>query len=121
MTIVRRMDKAERAYMGGIIRERRKAEGLTQKQLAGEIGIHAHETISNLENGRAVPSLMRLSALGKRLKVPLWRFLTPQRMVPAPEQMRPDEAAILETAAQLSEPDLRAAREMLEVFLRTRG
>lgn len=51
-----------------ILRSRRKALGLTQKDIGATLGI-SHVNISDWENGRGMPEASRLPALAKRLEM----------------------------------------------------
>ena len=53
--------------LGLIIRERREARGLTQRQLARRIGIGEHNFISMLENGNDSLPVNRVSAMAAAL------------------------------------------------------
>ncbi len=52
--------------IGKLIREYRKLMGLTQKQLAAELGV-AYLTINRWENGHATPSSMAMKLLEQKL------------------------------------------------------
>ena len=56
------------AYLAGNIRVCRKARGLTQGELAQELGLTA-QTVSKWETGMAVPDLNNLCALAAALQV----------------------------------------------------
>ena len=56
------------AYLAGNIRVCRKARGLTQGELARELGLTA-QTVSKWETGMAVPDLNNLCALASALQV----------------------------------------------------
>lgn len=59
------------AEFGAIFRHERKAQGLTQAQVAGKIGCR-RQTVADLEAGRNVTSLIvfnALSAIGKQIQV----------------------------------------------------
>lgn len=55
---------------GARIRELRKAQGLTQDQLAEILGIE-QKYVSLIEHGKSYPSLDRLMRIAEALKVPL--------------------------------------------------
>ena len=52
--------------IGKRVRTRREALGLTQNELAGELGV-THQHISRIEGGHAVPSLDLLVGLARKL------------------------------------------------------
>jgi transcriptional regulator with XRE-family HTH domain len=56
--------------LGARIRELRKAQGLTQDQLAEVLGIE-QKYVSLIEHGKSYPSLDRLMRIAEVLKVPL--------------------------------------------------
>ena len=56
--------------IGAIIREARKAQGLTQEQLAGLLHV-SRQTVSHWENGRAEPGYEMLKALADTLELDL--------------------------------------------------
>ena len=54
------------------IEERRKARGMTQQQLASELGV-SRQTIISLENGKQRKILRFLHATGAQHRAALWR------------------------------------------------
>lgn len=110
------MDKAGRKHLGSLVRVNRKRLRLSQAKLGELIGNVTHNTISNIERGNTIPTLYTLSALSKVLDVPLWRFVTPEMLIPAPDA--PDEAAIMAALPRLDEQSLRTLRDMVDVFTR---
>lgn len=56
--------------LADIVRERRQAKGLTQKQLAARVGAH-EQTIGNLERGKTATDPSTLARIGKVLDLDL--------------------------------------------------
>ncbi|QJE72449.1 helix-turn-helix transcriptional regulator [Aerophototrophica crusticola] len=110
------MDKELRQHLGRVVRENRKRLGLSQEQLGQMIGRASHNTISNIERGRTVPSLYRLSALSKVLGVPLWKFVTVENLVPATKAANEYEYKIIENFSRLTEKDQRRLSEIVAAF-----
>ena len=54
------------AQLGELLRQRRKARGLSQRELAGKLGV-TQTRLSELEGGRAHVTLERLIALAQLL------------------------------------------------------
>lgn len=59
--------------IGKVIRERRKAAGMTQAALAEAIGLES-ETVSRLENGIRLPSIEKLVEIADVFRVPVAEF-----------------------------------------------
>lgn len=92
--------------MGRKIREQRKARGLTQEQLAEQLGISA-SFLGHLERGTRIASLDTLAQLCNSLQVsPAWL------MASALDQ--PD----LSIPEGLSEEDTRKLNEMIALYCR---
>lgn len=113
------MDEAARKHLGGVVRERRLARRMTQHQLALQVGV-TNQTVSNIEKGETVPTLYKLTRFAEVLEVPLWRFLTPVPLAPAPETLRPDIVAIIQAVDRLNESALKSVRDIVEAFARGR-
>ena len=60
--------------VGEKLKKARKEQGLTQAELAGEI--ITRNMLSEIENGVASPSLATITALAKRLEIPMEYFLS---------------------------------------------
>lgn len=58
------------AWLGRRIARHREAIGLTQAQLAELVEVH-QETISRIENGRRVPSLITIDRIARSLEIEL--------------------------------------------------
>lgn len=69
-------DKKLARQIGATIRDRRKAQGWTQAQLAETVGVEK-ESISRFETGAISPSVGRLLQLADALKTPVSEFLCP--------------------------------------------
>ncbi len=67
------MDNTFKAYLSGQLRSARRKAGLTQDQLAEQIG-RTGEAVSNIERGKSLPALDTLLAISKALGVPLREF-----------------------------------------------
>jgi transcriptional regulator with XRE-family HTH domain len=67
--------------IGSHVRTKRKALGLTQDQLAHELGV-THQHISRIEGGQVVPSLDVLVNLSRKLGVTTDFLLTGQDTTP---------------------------------------
>jgi transcriptional regulator with XRE-family HTH domain len=63
--------------LGERIAEARKTQGLTQRQLAAEIGMETM-SISRIERGVRQPPLRRLQAIAAALQVPVSQLLGEQ-------------------------------------------
>jgi transcriptional regulator with XRE-family HTH domain len=63
------------------VRTRRKALGLTQEELARELGV-THQHVSRIESGQAEPSLNLLVNISRRLGVTTDHLLTGHEATP---------------------------------------
>jgi transcriptional regulator with XRE-family HTH domain len=61
------------AEIGKVIREQRKAAGMTQAALAEMIGLES-ETVSRMENGVRLPSIEKLVEIAESFDVPVAVF-----------------------------------------------
>ncbi len=68
-------------HIGSHVRAKRKALGLTQNELARELGV-THQHVSRIEGGQAVPSLEVLVNLGRRLGCTTDYLLTGHETIP---------------------------------------
>jgi len=75
------MPRAAGEVLATRVRAQRTALGLTQEELAGELGV-THQHISRIEAGQAVPSLDLLVGLAERLGVTCDYLLTGQEIAP---------------------------------------
>jgi transcriptional regulator with XRE-family HTH domain len=116
-------DKLDDAHLGAEIRKLRKARGLSLTDVAGVIG-RSISFISQLERGRASPSIADLKGIAKVLGVPLGWFFTHDQ-VPAAERgkvVRSSGRRRLGTVTsglveELLSPDIGGAFEMfLSIF-----
>lgn len=82
------------------LRQRRKAKGLTQEQLAEKVHV-SRQTISNWENGRANPDYEMLKTLADLLESPLTELLGMEDESVQPAEEEPETP---ETAQQTTEP-----------------
>jgi len=74
----RRVDgDAMAANLGAVLRRLRKAQGLTLQQLASRCGL-SQPFLSQLENGKAMPSLMALHHVAQALNTTAHSLLLPQ-------------------------------------------
>ncbi len=65
--------KNTKELLGARIKEFRKAQGMTQEQLAEQIGVEPRH-ISRMEGGYNAPSIDRLEKIAKALNVPMRDF-----------------------------------------------
>ena len=63
-------------YLAEQVRSLRRAKGLTQDQLAAEIG-RTTEAVSNIERGKSLPAIDTLIAISRALDIPV-RDLFPE-------------------------------------------
>ncbi|MGY0715322.1 helix-turn-helix transcriptional regulator [Azospirillum argentinense] len=68
------MEEALKRQIGVAVRGARKRAGLTQEELAGRVG-KSTEAVSNIERGRALPTLTTLMELARALDEPLPRLV----------------------------------------------
>ncbi len=66
--------------IGKLIREYRKLMGLTQKQLAAELGV-AYLTINRWENGHVTPSSMAMKLLEQKLNAMAEPSIIPKKPI----------------------------------------
>lgn len=69
------------AVVGKNIQASRKAKGLTQNQLAQELGVEV-ETVSRYERGLRAPSFPQLEKICSVLDVPAWLLFSDGRDMP---------------------------------------
>ncbi len=82
------------------IRHARETAGLTQHQLAREIGIAGGERISKWELGTAVPRLHIVSAMARVLNVELETFLAPGWQLTGIARLRASQELSVTAAAK---------------------
>ncbi len=92
---VQEVSPRRRPEVGPQVRHWRQERGLTLAQVAASTGLNVGY-LSQVENGKASPSLETLGALGKALGVPVTWFLVDA--VPAPRVVRAGEYRRLSTA-----------------------
>jgi len=63
-------------YLGRGIKAARKLRGMKASTLAVDVGI-TEQSVSNIETGKAVPSLKTLLDIARHLNVPLWQLIRP--------------------------------------------
>lgn len=98
-------------HIGSHVRAKRKALGLTQDELARELGV-THQHVSRIEGGQVVPSLDVLVGLSRRLGVTTDYLLTGHDMTPL------DAAGAIRAEPQLSPT---AKRHLIGVLNELRG
>lgn len=103
-----------KSVLGRRIRAHRVARGLSQEQLAEQIG-RSTETVSNVERGRTLPSLPTLERLARSLDVSL-SSLFDQAAEPRSRQRADLEARAQAVLASLSDINLEIAVRQLEVL-----
>lgn len=79
----------EQPHFGGQVRQIRRAQGLSQSDLAGEEMSPSY--ISLVESGRRAPSLKLARIIAERLSTPLEALITPHQ----PEQSRPHRLSLV--------------------------
>ena len=72
------------------IRKARRALGLTQRQLAKNIGV-IHATVSNYETGRVIPDAVRLQQIAQELGVDTNQLMTKLEAQKRPAAKEPDD------------------------------
>lgn len=76
--------------IGKFLQEVRKSKGLTQKELAEQIGI-SDKTISKWENGNSVPDTSMLLPLCNALGITVNEFLSCEKILPENYSMKAEE------------------------------
>lgn len=76
--------------IGGFLQELRKSKGLTQKELAEQIGI-SDKIISKWENGNSVPDTSMLLPLCNALEITVNEFLSCEKILPENYSMKAEE------------------------------
>lgn len=76
--------------IGGFLQELRKSKGLTQKELAEQIGI-SDKTISKWGNGNSVPDTSMLLPLCNALEITVNEFLSCEKILPENYSMKAEE------------------------------
>lgn len=76
--------------IGGFLQELRKSKGLTQKELAEQIGI-SDKTFSKWENGNSVPDTSMLLPLCNALEITVNEFLSCEKILPENYSMKAEE------------------------------
>ena len=79
-----------RFSIGAFLQEIRKSKGLTQKELAEQIGV-SDKTISKWENGNSVPDTSILLSLCNVLEITVNEFLSCERILPENYSMKAEE------------------------------
>ena len=74
----RRCDMIDQQRIGAFLRELRQAQGITQEQLAGELGV-SNRSVSRWETGRTMPDFDLLIELAKRYDVSVDELLAAER------------------------------------------
>jgi transcriptional regulator with XRE-family HTH domain len=102
------------------LRAERLARGLTQEQVAERIA-RTVETVSNIERGRAFPSLDTLEQMCEAVQIPFERLFEDAAAAPASSRRLELEARLRAVLLTLSDADLQIAVEQVEVLARGRG
>ncbi len=76
--------------IGKFLQELRKGKGLTQKELAEQIGI-SDKTISKWENGNSIPDTSMLLPLCNVLEITVNEFLSCEKILPENYSMKAEE------------------------------
>ncbi|WP_454018107.1 helix-turn-helix domain-containing protein [Azospirillum sp. Marseille-Q6669] len=102
--------------IGMRVRARRVALNLTQEQVAEAIA-RTVETVSNLERGKAFPSLGMLEQIGRLLDLPLASLFENAETTAATSPWRAEmRARLLVLADSLADSDLEIAVRQVEVL-----
>jgi transcriptional regulator with XRE-family HTH domain len=97
------------------IREFRKAQGLTQDDLAGKIE-RSPEALSNIERGISLPGVDTLERLSEVLNVPLADFFAGRRKSTQSTARATLLAKLNATASTLSDKELKLAIAQIEAI-----
>ena len=101
----------DQAKIGKFISDRRKKQGLTQKQLADQLNV-TDKTVSKWENGYRLPDASLLLELGSALEVDINELLAGEEFLP--KELPPEEYAkktesnIVGLVSELNEMDKRS-------------
>jgi len=99
----------EEAYLRALarkIREARAQRGMTRSSLAADSGVSLR-FLAQLESGQANPSILILRRIAAAMGFPADDLLSDQPLRPVEQRL------LMQLMNRLSEPDLRAARELL--------
>lgn len=83
----------DQAIVGKFIQHLRKEHGMTQKQLAGEIGV-SDKTISKWENGNGLPDLESLYALSSFFRISINELLAGEKKAADNYQQKAEEVIV---------------------------
>lgn len=103
------MYELDKQKFGAFLAERRKALGLTQRQLAERLFV-SNKAVSKWERGISIPDVSLLIPLAEALGVTVTELLEGQRLE-APAQERDQVERLVKTALTLSEEDPARLRE----------
>ena len=101
-----------KTLIGARIKELRRQAGLTQEQLAEQVGLDSRH-LSRLEVGRHFPSLQSLERIAAVLEVPLVEFF----QFPGEESVQTLRANLTKFAKRSSEAQIRMATKVLKVVI----
>src|SRR3954465_1166621 len=96
-----------RDYIAQVVREARRARGLTQEDLAARIGV-ATQSLSNLERGKTMPTIATLMRMAEELDMPVASFL-PTCGPGKSDQRLSSEAQIAALLDRLSDQEVKMA------------
>lgn len=99
--------------VAALVREARRAHGLTQQELATRVSITV-QAVSAIENGRALPSLTSVLALSHVLGVPIAATL--EAGAGTNEGLQIDTAKALNAIARMDTKSRAVATKMLEAL-----
>jgi transcriptional regulator with XRE-family HTH domain len=105
-----------RDYIAQVVREARRARGLTQEDLAARIGL-ATQSLSNLERGKTMPTIATLMRMAEELDMPVASFL-PTRGPGKSDQRLSSEAQIAAMLDCLSDQEVKVAAGLIAVLVR---
>jgi transcriptional regulator with XRE-family HTH domain len=113
--------KQQGRSIGQLIRETRKARGMTQMDLAELLGV-SYQQVQKYEKGNENISVERLQQIARALNVPITLFILPERSAETHGsygKMPDDEAVLLQLYKRIkSKKAKQAVIELLKTFKR---
>jgi len=102
--------------LGPTLRRLRLDRGLTQAQLAERADL-ADATLSRIERGRLVPSVVLARRLADALGVEVDELLKPKKKTPAPPALRPVVARLVALTDDMTDAQVDDVRRALALML----
>jgi transcriptional regulator with XRE-family HTH domain len=103
-------------HIARVIREARTTLGLTQEELAARAGL-ATQSLSNLERGKAAPSVVTLARISEELQIPIGRFFQ-SHGVRKTEHRLELEAKVAVLIDRLNDQEVEVAAGLIAVLVR---